>query len=213
MGAVTVDCAVDVVGREHDAMQAACVKRRVLRLGGHSDGGVLPGQLHRAMPVGGTHHRDLATDAAEPDREVRPRSLDLRPAIQLQAQFCEEGDCCIQIIDDDGNVVHPLNCHVVDHFERRQPASSALLVVNDREALALQLGEAVLYGPYPIRECPTQPSSSLTISTGSRVRCQRIGLPRTFLSVTLGSSIVGFVGEWPQARLSFVSNSASLALR
>jgi len=165
------------------------------------------------MPVGGAHHRDLATDAAEPDREVRPRSLDLRPAIQLQAQFCEEGDCCIEIIDDDCDVVHPLNCRVVDHFERRQPASSELLVVNDREAPALQVGQAVLYGPYPIGECPTQPSSSLTISTGSRVRYQRIGLPRNFLSVTLGSSIDGFVGDSAQARLSFVSSSASLALR
>ncbi len=145
MGAETVDCAVNVVNREHDAMQAQSVGRRVLRLGGLSDGGVVPGQLHRAMTVRGAHHRDLAKDAAEPNREIRPRSLDLRPAIQLQAQFGEEGDCRMEIIDDDGDIVHSLNCHVADHSERNRPASSALLVVNDREVPALQVGQAATY--------------------------------------------------------------------
>jgi hypothetical protein len=67
------------------------------------------------VAVRGPHHRDLAPDAVQADGAVRPQALDLPLAFQLQAELGEERDGGVQVIDDDGDVVHPLHGHVCQH--------------------------------------------------------------------------------------------------
>jgi hypothetical protein len=78
-------------------------------------GAWVPGQLQLAVAVRGPHHRNLAPDAVEPDGAVRPRAFDLALAFQFHAELGEERDGGVQVIDDDADVVHPLNGHVAQH--------------------------------------------------------------------------------------------------
>jgi len=100
---------MDVVDSEHDAMQAQRAGRRVFRLGAVRRGGVVLGQLQLAVAVRGPHHRDLAPDAVESDGAVRPKAFDLPLAFQFHPELGEERDSRAQVVDDDGDVVHPLN--------------------------------------------------------------------------------------------------------
>src|SRR5215510_12071807 len=119
VGTQAGDGVVDVVDGEHDAMQAQRVGRRVLRLGADRRGGVVLRQLQLAVAVRGPHHRDVAPDAFESDGAVRPKAFDLSLAFQLHAELGEERDGGIQVFNDDGDVVHPLNGHVFEHKQRR----------------------------------------------------------------------------------------------
>jgi len=64
------------------------------------------------VAVGGPHHRDLAPDAVESDGAVRRQAFDLPPAFQFHAELGEELDGGVQVVDDDSDVVHPLNGHI-----------------------------------------------------------------------------------------------------
>jgi hypothetical protein len=66
------------------------------------------------VPVRGPHHGDVGTDALEPDHTARPIPLDLRLALQLHAEIGEERLGGLEILDDDENVVHPLNRHTAE---------------------------------------------------------------------------------------------------
>src|SRR5713101_6920587 len=59
-----------------------------------------------------------APDAVESDGAVRPKAFDLPLAFQLHAELGEERDSRVQVVDDDCDVVHPLNGHVSEHKER-----------------------------------------------------------------------------------------------
>ena len=74
-------------------------------------GCVVLGQLQLAVAVRGPHHRDVAPDAVESDGAVRPKAFNLLFAFQLHAELAEERDSRVQVVDDDGDVVHPLNSH------------------------------------------------------------------------------------------------------
>jgi len=125
VGAQPGDGVVDVVDSEHDAMQAQRIGRRVLRPGADRRGDVVPAQLQLAVAVRGPHHRDLAPDAVQADGAVRPQALDLPLAFQLHAELGEERDGGVQVVDDDPDVVHPLNGHVRQHTDAasRQPGA------------------------------------------------------------------------------------------
>jgi hypothetical protein len=107
---------MDVVDSEHDAMQAQRVGRRVLRPGADRRGGVVPRQLQLAVAVRGPHHRDLAPEAVESNGAVRPEAFDLPLAFQFHTELGEECDGGVQVVDDDGDIVHPLNGHVSQHM-------------------------------------------------------------------------------------------------
>jgi hypothetical protein len=115
-------------------MQAQRVGRRVLRLGGGRRRGVVFGQFQLAEAVRGPHHRDLAPDTVDSDGAVRPDAFDLRPAFQLHTELGEERDSRVQVVDDDGDVVHPLNSHVFKSKER----SLALVPTNHPRNLRIQ---------------------------------------------------------------------------
>src|SRR6266508_2348344 len=104
-GAAEVAEPEDALVLRHLAAEFGAVRR----------GGVVLGQLQLAMAVGGPHHRDVAPDAVESDGAVRPKAFDLPLAFQLHAELGEERDSRVQVVDDDGDVVHPLNGHLSEH--------------------------------------------------------------------------------------------------
>ena len=55
------------------------------------------------------------------DGAVRPEALDPRFAFLLHAKFGEEGDGGIQVVDDNADVVHPLNRHGGSPSSSRSP--------------------------------------------------------------------------------------------
>jgi NADPH:quinone reductase-like Zn-dependent oxidoreductase len=83
------------------------------------------------MAIRSPHHDDVAFDVVESDRAVSPHAFNCCPAFDRQAEFCEEHDRRIQIVDDDGDIVHPLNSHQTTSSPRSRskpnllPASAA----------------------------------------------------------------------------------------
>ena len=69
-------------------------------------------QLNPAVAVRGPHHGDVGTDVVEPDDAVHPGPLDRRLAFQLHTEFGEERFGSLEVVDNDENVVHPLNRHL-----------------------------------------------------------------------------------------------------
>ena len=67
------------------------------------------------MAVRGPHHRDVEPDAVEPDDAVHPRSLDRRLALQLHTELDEERDSSLEVVDDDADIVHSFDRHVLEH--------------------------------------------------------------------------------------------------
>jgi hypothetical protein len=74
------------------------------------------------VAVWGSHHRDVTPHAVESDGSVRPKAFDLRLSFQLHAELGEERDIRVQVVDDDADVVHPLNRHVSEDRGRGEPA-------------------------------------------------------------------------------------------
>src|SRR5438034_3890879 len=103
---------VDVVDSEHDAAYAQRVRRRAFRLGSDRRRRVELRQLKPAVAVRGPHHGDVGTDVVEPDDAVHPTPLDRRLAFQLHTEFGEERFGSLEVVDNDENVVHPLNRHI-----------------------------------------------------------------------------------------------------
>ena len=74
------------------------------------------------MAVRGPHHRDVDSDAVEPDDTVHPTSLDRRLALQLHTKFDKERYSSLEVVDDDADVVHPLNRHGGSPSSSRGPS-------------------------------------------------------------------------------------------
>jgi hypothetical protein len=70
-------------------------------------GGVILREFEPAVAVRSPHHCDLGPDAGEAHDAVHPISFDLHPALQHQAKFGKELDRSIEVLNDDGDVVHP----------------------------------------------------------------------------------------------------------
>jgi hypothetical protein len=70
-------------------------------------------QFDPPVAVRGPHHDDVGTDAVEPDDTVNRISLDERLALQLHTKFGKECGSGLKIVDNDEDVVHPLNRHGV----------------------------------------------------------------------------------------------------
>jgi hypothetical protein len=77
------------------------------------------------VAIRGPHHRDLGPDAVQADGGVRHQALDLPLAFQFHAELGEERDGGVQVVDDDPDVVHPLNGQVRQHTDAasRQPGA------------------------------------------------------------------------------------------
>src|SRR5213596_576126 len=106
------DDSVDVFDGEHDATDAQRVHRRVHGPKPDRVGRVELVELDATVAVRGPHQREGGANALEPDQAVDRRSLDLRLAFELEAEFDEERLGRLEVVDNDENVVHPLNRHI-----------------------------------------------------------------------------------------------------
>ena len=68
-------------------------------------------QLDPAVAVRGPQHRDVLPDVVDPDDTLHPPPLDRSLALQLHAELDEERDDGVEVLDDDEDVVHPLDRH------------------------------------------------------------------------------------------------------
>ena len=66
------------------------------------------------MAVWSPNHCDVGSHVVETDDLVHPTSLDRRLALQLQSKFDKESDSSGEVVDDNADVVHPLNRHVLE---------------------------------------------------------------------------------------------------
>jgi hypothetical protein len=85
------------------------VRRRV-RLGGGGRRVPERRQLKPAVAVRGLHEGDVHPDVVEPDDPVQPTSLDrCHLTHPFHTEFDEERDGSFEVVDDDADMVHPLD--------------------------------------------------------------------------------------------------------
>jgi hypothetical protein len=102
---------VDALYREGDMTDSQRV-RRSARVTAWTRRRVEAGQLDPSVAVWGPQHRDVRPDSLEPDNAIHPAALDRCLAFQFEPKLDEEGHGRRKVIDDDADMVHPLNCHV-----------------------------------------------------------------------------------------------------
>jgi hypothetical protein len=93
--------ALDVFYGEQDAADAQGVRRYAFWLGPDGGGCVELHQLEPALPVWGSHHREVDLDIVEPGDTGSPASLDYRPTLQLQTNFDKECGNGVEVVDND----------------------------------------------------------------------------------------------------------------
>src|SRR5262249_39997428 len=95
----------DVLNGEHDAtytqrvhgcIQLDAARRWPLELR----------QLKSTVAVRSPHHCDATSDTVERDDAIHPLPLDGRFALQFETEFGKELDSGLEVVDNDGNVVH-----------------------------------------------------------------------------------------------------------
>ena len=70
-------------------------------------------ELEWAVAVRCAHHRDLDALVAKSGDATCPLSFDRGSPFEFEAELAEELDRRCEVLDDDADVVHPLNRHVV----------------------------------------------------------------------------------------------------
>src|SRR2546430_4229468 len=116
VGAQARDDSVDVIDGEHDATDAQCVHRRLHGPKPDRVGRVELVELDAAVAVRGPQEREGGANVLESDQAVDRRSLDLRLAFELEAEFDEERLGRLEVVDNDENVVHPPNRHIAGGY-------------------------------------------------------------------------------------------------
>ncbi len=111
---------------EHDATYTQRVRRCIFRLGPGRRRRVELHQLQPAVAVRSPHHCDVDSDVVEPNDAVHPTSLDRHLALQLQTKFDKERDSTLEVVDNDADVIHPLDRHALDNSGTTVPATASL---------------------------------------------------------------------------------------
>ena len=101
---------VKIVHGEHHAQVAKRVDRSSPVIGDHG-WSEESRKLETTVAVRRSHHGDLDTLLAEPGNAARPFALDHRPTFELQAKGAKELDHRLEVLDNNADVVHPLNSH------------------------------------------------------------------------------------------------------
>jgi hypothetical protein len=70
-------------------------------------------QLEPPVAVLGLQHRNVRTDAIESHNAIHPMALDRRLSLQFESKFDEELSCCREVINNDADVLHPINYHLL----------------------------------------------------------------------------------------------------
>src|SRR3954469_23620653 len=184
------DDVVDVVDGEHDAADAQRVRRRGLRLGSDRGGCVELRQLDPAVAVRGPHHGDVGADVLQADDAIHPRPLVRRLALQLHAELGEERLGRLEVLDDDQDVVHPLQHQVPDRNPRSAgswPRTRIVSAARRNAASATPIGP----GPSEMRATPSPASSASVGPAGAASTLTPIGSRATSAAITSGSRMPG----------------------
>lgn len=103
---------IQVLDGEHDPQVAKGVDGSVAVVG--SDGRRFElGKFEPAVAIGGDHHGNLTALVAQAGDSPGPFSLNYCSSLEVEAEFSEEGDDGVQVFNDDADVVHSFDCHVV----------------------------------------------------------------------------------------------------
>lgn len=89
------------------------VRRRVFRLGLDGPRPVELRQLYSSVAVRGPQHGDVLPDVIKPDDTFCPAPFEWPLALQFHAEFYEERNNSLKVLDDNKGVVHPLDRHAV----------------------------------------------------------------------------------------------------
>jgi hypothetical protein len=65
------------------------------------------------LTIGSPHHRQGGAHVLEPDQFANQRPFDCRFALEREAQFDEERLDGFEVVDNDENVVHPFDRHIL----------------------------------------------------------------------------------------------------
>jgi hypothetical protein len=76
-------------------------------------------QLESSVAVRSLHHRNLRPYALEPHDAIHPAALDGPLALQLESELDEELGRGREVVNDDADVLHPLDRHVLDGKDAR----------------------------------------------------------------------------------------------
>src|SRR5947208_16266852 len=106
VGAQARDDDVDVIDGEHDAADPECVHRNVLGPSSDRFRRVELVQLDPSVAVRSAHQRKGRTDVLKANETIYGGALDSRLAFQLHTEFGEERFGCLEVVDNDENVVH-----------------------------------------------------------------------------------------------------------
>jgi catechol 2,3-dioxygenase-like lactoylglutathione lyase family enzyme len=68
-------------------------------------------ELDPAVAVRGAQHGDVLPDVVDPDDALHPTPLDRPPALQLHAEFDEERNDSVKVVDDIEDVIARLRTH------------------------------------------------------------------------------------------------------
>src|SRR5256714_6701121 len=142
------DDSVDVFDGEHDWTDAQRVHRRVHGPKPDRFGRVKLVELDATVAVRSPHQRQRGANVLEPDQAVDRRPLDLRFAFELEAELDEERLGRLEVVDNDENVVHPLNRHVPGAYGRmrsRERDSNSRPELYKSPALPTELSRQDLY--------------------------------------------------------------------
>src|SRR5215211_2455488 len=107
------DDVVDVIDGEHDAADPECVHRSVRGPSSDRLRRVELVQLDPSVAVRSAHQSEGSTDALKADETIYRGALDRRLALQLEAEFEKEGLYGLKVVDDDEDVVHSFERHVL----------------------------------------------------------------------------------------------------
>ena len=100
-------------------------------------------QLDPSIAIGGLKHHDVRTDAFEPHDAVHPVAPDRRLSFQLQSKVDEKLGCGRKVIHHNADVIHPLDCHVLDANESGFEATTSVAVKNAPAWRRLLVGQSV----------------------------------------------------------------------
>ena len=102
---------VDVVHRKHDAQVSQGIDRvaAVIRNDGRSQEA---GHLEPSVAVRRAHHGNLDALIGKSSDTSGPFSFDRGPPFEFEAELAKEINRRSEVLDDDSDVVHPLECHV-----------------------------------------------------------------------------------------------------
>lgn len=112
VGARARNYGVDVIDGEHDATEAERVHRGIHGPKPDRVGRMELVQLDTTVTIRRPQHRKGGPDILEPDETADQRPLDSLLAFKLEAQLEEERLDGFEIVDNDEDVVHPLDRHV-----------------------------------------------------------------------------------------------------